>query len=242
MVEVVSSVGLLLLASILLTAAATKMQSFSVLRQAVNLAALRQLVTVLQSPQLVVPQLRLSSVSDIDFAALRDRHGIRCVVFDKDNTLSLTYVDELHASAREAITQSRSVFGSHGLAILSNSVGSCDDVGYASALTTERSMGLPVIRHANKKPGCLPEVLQHFSGTGLLPDLQPHEICMVGDRVLTDVLFANLHGMLSILVRPISIVTDHPVAVLIRALETRLLLPFVRLLGCKPRPLRLKTT
>ena len=39
----------------------------------------------------------------------------------------------------------------------------------------------------------------------------------VGDRVLTDVVFGNQYGMLSVLVEPLSLVKDHPVAVLIRS-------------------------
>lgn len=38
-----------------------------------------------------------------------------------------------------------------------------------------------------------------------------------GDRVLTDVMFANQYGMLSVLVAPLSIKTDHPIAVIIRS-------------------------
>ena len=38
----------------------------------------------------------------------------------------------------------------------------------------------------------------------------------VGDRVLTDVVFGNQYGMLSVLVEPLSLVKDHPVAVIIR--------------------------
>ena len=34
-------------------------------------------------------------------------------------------------------------------------------------------------------------------------DVRPHEICMIGDRALTDVMFANINGMRSVLVAPI---------------------------------------
>lgn len=210
-----------------------KPASFSFLRQAVNLPALRQLANVMRRPQLLVPHLSLDALSDLDLAQLRGR-GVRVIVFDKDNTLTLTYVDELHASSRETIAGAISIFGAHGLAILSNSVGSCDDAGFAGATATEAALGLPVIRHELKKPSCLPEVLAHFEQTGRTAGLLPGQICMVGDRVLTDVLFANLAGMVSVLVRPLCTRTDHPVSVLIRAMERRLLLPLLRLLGYGP--------
>jgi len=157
---------------------------------------------------------------------LKKEFGIRCVVFDKDNTLSLCYVDELHESVRETVEQSKIIFGERCVAILSNSVGSCDDLDYKGAAETEQNMQLPVIRHVEKKPACLREVLAHFEH--LTPELKASEICIVGDRVLTDVLFANLNGMLSVLVKPLSIRTDHPIAVVIRSFERWILLPFIR--------------
>ena len=41
-------------------------------------------------------------------------------------------------------------------------------------------------------------------------------IPLAGDRVLTDVVFANQYGMLSVLVAPLSLAKDHPIAVIIR--------------------------
>ena len=40
----------------------------------------------------------------------------------------------------------------------------------------------------------------HFRAAGD-PSIQPEQICMIGDRLLTDVVFANKFKMLSILVR-----------------------------------------
>ena len=36
-------------------------------------------------------------------------------------------------------------------------------------------------------------------------------MCMIGDRVLTDIVFGTQHGILSVLVKPLNIYTDHPV-------------------------------
>eukprot|EP01034_Spumella_vulgaris_P022045 gene22044-28139_t len=75
-------------------------------------------------------------------------------------------------------------------------------------------MSIPVIRHDNKKPGCLNEVLSHFqSCTISTTEVQPHEICVIGDRLLTDIVFANQYGMYSVLVQPLNQYKDHPVAV-----------------------------
>jgi phosphatidylglycerophosphatase GEP4 len=56
------------------------------------------------------------------------------------------------------VDQAKNTFGSDNVAILSNSVGTADDVGHAMALATEAAMKIPVIRHQHKKPACLDEV------------------------------------------------------------------------------------
>jgi len=138
-----------------------------------------------------------------------------------------------------------------GIAILSNSAGSSDDEGWKMASKTEQNIGIPVIRHMVKKPGCINEVLTHFEQS-LQKNILPQEICVVGkqpslntiiatisncylstaiiigDRVMTDVVFANQYNMLSVLVDPISHTRDHPVAMVFRILELHLLLPIIK--------------
>jgi len=214
----------LLLGFVVLGMAAGRISLF---KQSLNVPALRKLGLVLKQPSLLLPKESHKSVSGIDPASLK-KLGLRCVVFDKDQTLTLTYVDSLHESATDAVARVKDEFGPGCVAILSNSVGSCDDVGYLCAAETEKNMNLAVIRHVHKKPACLDEVLAHFSTHA--PDLLPEQICVVGDRVLTDVLFANLNGMHAILVAPISVRQDHPIAAIIRILERRVLLPLIRFL------------
>jgi len=92
-------------------------------------------------------------------------------------TPSETYTNSLHPSVVDIVAQARAQFPS-AVAILSNSVGTDDDDGYAGAKLTEAGVGLPVIRHRQKKPACLEEVLAHFRG--VLGSVQPGEICVVG--------------------------------------------------------------
>jgi Mitochondrial PGP phosphatase len=60
----------------------------------------------------------------------------------------------------------------------------------------ERALGVPVLRHADKKPagGCA-EIKERFSCAA-------HEVLMVGDRYVTDVMFGTRHGMLTARVAP----------------------------------------
>ena len=187
---------------------------------------------------------------------------------------SYCYHDNLHHSVIESIATALKTFP-NGVAILSNSAGSIDDENYAMADKTEKTTGIPVIRHLIKKPGCLKEVIDYFEKS-TSQKIEPHEICVigellnrisffahclslffslptnfssqslpfylvrldlntpitaplpaatrcfrgilfrVGDRLLTDVVFANQNNMISILVDPLSEVIDHPVAIVFR--------------------------
>ena len=163
------------------------------LKQSFNIPGVKKAFNAFLDPSLIIPQIRIDHINQLNFVSLKEK-GITCVIFDKDQTLSVTYVDQLHPSCLDHINQARQMFP-NAVAILSNSVGSCDDDGYRGAMETEKHMNLPVIRHRLKKPSCLPEVLEHFQKTsGRI--ISPNEICMVGDRVLTDIMFGNEYGML----------------------------------------------
>ena len=81
---------------------------------------------------------------------------------------SYAYVDEVHPSVCNKLQEMQSAFGVENIAILSNSVGSCDDENFADAIVTEQRMKMSVIRHMKKKPGCLNEVLNHFQGVMIM--------------------------------------------------------------------------
>lgn len=49
-----------------------------------------------------------------------------------------------------------------------------------------------MLRHTEKKPaGSAADIASHFN-------CQPEELIMIGDRYLTDVVFGNRHGMLTV--------------------------------------------
>lgn len=195
------------------------------MRQSVNVDALKKLFVVVLRPLLVVPTIQIDALEELDVQDLKDNRAVRAIVFDKDNTLTYTYDKALHPSVIPALERSKEVFG-RNIAILSNSVGSSDDTNYEVAKETEVNLGIAVIRHRRKKPDCLDEVLDHFKD---VEGLKPENICVVGDRVLTDIVFGNLHGMTTVLVKPLSYVRDHPIALVLRCMERWLLLPIVKL-------------
>ena len=58
---------------------------------------------------------------------------------------------------------------------------------------------------------------------------------MVGDRYLTDVVFGNLHGMLTVHTQQLTTVGDNRVAQLMRRLEDRMVARYERI-GLLPPP------
>eukprot|EP00540_Astrosyne_radiata_P023511 CAMPEP_0116862028 /NCGR_PEP_ID=MMETSP0418-20121206/23397_1 /TAXON_ID=1158023 /ORGANISM="Astrosyne radiata, Strain 13vi08-1A" /LENGTH=220 /DNA_ID=CAMNT_0004496809 /DNA_START=320 /DNA_END=982 /DNA_ORIENTATION=+ len=176
------------------------------------------MASVLRRPSLMVPHVTVPTVSDLNYEALKKQDIVDAIVFDKDNTLTAPYENKVHPQASCGLEMARCVFGNDRVAILSNSVGSSDDIGYRDAKRVEDDLGIAVIRHQEKKPGGLHEVLHHFS----LSDAT--RICVVGDRILTDIVFGNLHGMFTVHTqKPLQLRRDHWTARMIRPVENVIL-------------------
>ncbi|KAL3940356.1 MAG: hypothetical protein SGARI_000996 [Bacillariaceae sp.] len=187
--------------------------------QSLNTKALVTLASVIRHPSLMVPHVSVDNVSELNYAALKERAGIKAVVFDKDNTLTAPYANVIHPAASEGLEMAKRVFGAENVAIMSNSAGTLDDPDYEDAKGIESALGIAVIRHDEKKPGGLNEVLSHFK----IED--PAALCMVGDRLLTDIVFGNLYGMLTVhtlpLCRGADNAADNKPSKLIRSVENK---------------------
>jgi phosphatidylglycerophosphatase GEP4 len=128
----------------------------SLLKQAINVSAILGSMKLVLRPSLGVPSMSIRSLDELDFERLKN-NGIKYLVFDKDNTLSIAYADVLHESAQSTVAKATKQFPD-AVAILSNSVGSSDDVDFKGAIDIEGKFGIPVIRHEYKKPSCADEV------------------------------------------------------------------------------------
>ncbi len=216
-------------------------------KQFLNIPAILASLKAFISPSLLIPHISITHLSQLNLTELQKR-GVRYIVFDKDNTLCLPFEKDIHPSLHEKIAEVKAKFPGRA-AILSNSIGSSDDVNYMAAEACEKALGIPVIRHLKKKPACLAEVLEHFQKMDKLYEttipcpvaVSQGSICVVGDRVLTDILFANQNGMHSCLVQALTdnlqytmkqtFAIDNPAAAIVRKLELVVLLPVLRRLG-----------
>mgnify|MGYP006096656233 CR=1 FL=1 len=186
--------------------------------QSWNGPAVKKLFTVARRPSLLEPCISVQDLSHINISSLVDR-GIKGVIFDKDNTITAPYALEAHPQVKKALEDFKNC-NSLKLVILSNSAGTPDDKHFLEALAITKSLGIPVLRHLEKKPEGLQETLDFFQ-------MKPQELAVVGDRILTDIVFGNLHGMTTIHTQPLTTKNDNKLAMVARFCENKLLLPLV---------------
>ena len=65
----------------------------------------------------------------------------------------------------------------------------------------QRNTGVSVLRHSTKKPGCGSSIMEHFHRHPDSGVTHPSQIAVVGDRLFTDIMLANIMGAQGIWVR-----------------------------------------
>lgn len=168
----------------------------------------------------ITPNIRAKSICDLNLNQLKENNKIKFIVFDKDNTLTLPHKNVFaNECISERIKEFKLIFGEDKIAILSNSAGSRDDKDYKEAIEIEKNMEMKVIKHEFKKPRVFKEILETFK----LDETRKNEICVIGDRLLVDVLMGKEYGMFTILVDPITREKDNFIVKILRKFENLLL-------------------
>ena len=91
---------------------------------------------------------------------------------------------------------------SHKLLIVSNTAGTpTGDPSGADTRLLEESTQVPVLKHDTKKPGCGAEVMAYFRKHPESGVTHPGQVCIVGDRLFTDMMLANMMGSYGLWVR-----------------------------------------
>lgn len=137
-----------------------------------------------------VPDYFADSVQSIDYDELW-RVGVRFIALDVDQTLThnqAVVLDEALAKFLNAKVKSGVL---NGIFIASNSRRNLDDI--ANVLSAQRVRATRLIR----KPG-----RRYYERLLRSAKCEPHEIAMIGDRLLTDVLGGNRAGLVTIMVSP----------------------------------------
>ena len=88
----------------------------------------------------------------------------------------------------------RQAYPGSKLLIVSNTAGTASDVGFKQGALLEANTGVKVLQHSTKKPGCKDEVMAYFRAHPDSGVTRPDQIAIVGDRLSTDIMMANMMG------------------------------------------------
>ncbi|PSS13020.1 hypothetical protein M430DRAFT_68165 [Amorphotheca resinae ATCC 22711] len=172
-----------------------------------NVSATLNVFRLLTRPTLCLPHATVSTFNHLPIPLNKafgkyEKVDIRAVVLDKDNCFAIPNSNEIHKPYNEHFERLREAYPGRRLLIVSNSAGafSLDPHGRLSA-ELEKSTGVTVLPHSTKKPGCGPEIMEYFRKYPETGVTRPDQIAIVGDRLTTDVMMANLMGSYAIWVK-----------------------------------------
>lgn len=114
-----------------------------------------------------------------------------------DYCLTVSYVQ-----IQEHFQRLRAAYPGRRLLIVSNTSGAISrDSGGHLALQVEASTSVNVLPHRTKKPGCGSEIMEYFKKYPETGVTSPDQIAVIGDRLTTDIMMANLIGSYGIWVK-----------------------------------------
>lgn len=154
-----------------------------------------------------VPDMYQKSIFTIDYKCLKSE-GIKCILFDLDNTLSSPFLKEPNEKVKELFYTLKE--DNFKIIIFSNS-GKKKLEPFKNILDVD-------VAYSSMKPLCI-----KFNKIMRMYKLELSEIVIIGDQLLTDVLGGNNVGIKTILVNPISKKDQHIITKLNRKLEKRIM-------------------
>ncbi|KAL3423062.1 HAD superfamily phosphatase [Phlyctema vagabunda] len=172
-----------------------------------NISATLNVFRLLARPNLCLPQATISTFNQLPIP-LNQAFGkyknvdIRAVVLDKDNCFAYPKSNDIYKPYNDHFEKLRTAYPGRKLLIVSNTAGalSLDTTG-SQAVAVKASTGLEVLAHKDKKPGCGSEIMEYFLQHPETGVTRPEHVAIVGDRLTTDVLMANLMGSYAVWVK-----------------------------------------
>ncbi|CCE82590.1 Piso0_002322 [Millerozyma farinosa CBS 7064] len=158
-----------------------------------NLSATLNVGKLVYNPSLCLPHTVVQRFDQlhIPLQAPDSSVVIKGVVLDKDNCFAKDKDDKVWHEYQETWDLLKQSYAPKQLLIVSNSAGTDDDVEHKEAQRVEQNTGVKVLRHSTKKPGCIEEIMSYFRDQGIT---DPKQIAVVGDRLFTDIVMANMMG------------------------------------------------
>lgn len=181
-----------------------------------NVSGTLNIFRLLTNPALCLPHHTISTFSELPIPlskaftqANSDKQpDIRAIVLDKDNCFAIPYQSKVYEPYQTKFDELRKAYPGSRLLIVSNSAGTGSDKDHAEADTIERDTGVKVLRHATKKPGCHEDIMQYFTHSSDAGVTKASQVAIVGDRLFTDVMMANMMGSYGVWVKD-GVVPDH---------------------------------
>ncbi|KAF1944740.1 HAD-superfamily phosphatase [Clathrospora elynae] len=176
-----------------------------------NISGTLNIFRLLREPTLCLPQHTVSTFNHLPIPlskALPRKDGteqkeadIQAVVLDKDNCFAVPHTNEIHKPYQDHFQRLRHAYPGTKLLIVSNTAGTDSDKNQKEAALLEANTGIKVLRHSTKKPGCKEEVMAYFKAHPDSGVTRPDQIAVVGDRLSTDIMMANMMGSYGVWVR-----------------------------------------
>lgn len=158
-----------------------------------NISATLNVSRLVTNPSLCLPHVTVPSFDkmSLPFKIPGKDVEIKGVVLDKDNCFAKDHDDKIWPAYEDTWKRLQLIYPKEHILIVSNSAGTNDDINHEQAKVLEEKTGVVVLRHPTKKPGCFNEILDYFKQQGIH---NANEIIVVGDRLFTDMLMANMMG------------------------------------------------
>lgn len=157
---------------------------------------------------LLKPDHNLKNIYEIDLNLLKEQ-GIKAIFFDLDSTIMVSKSGEYHEETEKWLKEVEEEFF---IAVISNN----KKLEYLEQVRSISSF--QVIGNANKpSTKAMKKLLSKIC-------IKPHEVVIVGDRPLTDILAGKLLGAKTILVDSINAENEGPATRFVRWLERRFIL------------------
>lgn len=194
-----------------------------------NISATVNVLRLFTNPSLCLPHHTIPTFDQLPIplsSAFTNKHkneknpDIRAIVLDKDNCFSIPKKNEVYGPYQSKFDELRKAYPGSRLLIVSNSSGTASDKGHVEADILGRNTGIKVLRHDTKKPGCHAEIMDFFrkEGTGVTEESQ---VAVVGDRLFTDMLMANMMGSYGVWIQK-GVVEDNGIVSICVGLDVQL--------------------
>ncbi|RCI17127.1 hypothetical protein L249_2109 [Ophiocordyceps polyrhachis-furcata BCC 54312] len=163
-----------------------------------NLSASLNVWRLLLKPGLCLPHHTAATFNDLPIpldAVLRGKASIKAVVLDKDDCFASPNTNQVHEPYKQHFEALKRAYPGRRLLVVSNTAGATSwDGGLRQAAEVEKNTGVFVLAHSAKKPGCGAEIMAYFRNHPETGVTDSSHVAVVGDRLMTDVMLANMMG------------------------------------------------